>query len=126
MKMEDSTILVVEDDPVIAMLIRQRLEKMNYSVLATLATGEEAVNSALEHQPDLILMDIMLEGEMDGITAAEIINSHSEIPIVFLTSFSDEAVLGKAKTVHPAGYILKPFTDSTLRTTIEIALSNNA
>jgi CheY-like chemotaxis protein len=125
MTMERNTILIVEDDPVIAMLIRQRLEKMNYSVVETLATGEEAVGSVLEHQPDLILMDIMLASEMDGIAAAETIRKHTEIPIVFLTSFADNEVLEKAKTAHPAGYILKPFTDNDLRTTIEIALCNN-
>jgi CheY-like chemotaxis protein len=116
------TILVVEDDIIIATLLQNRLTKLGYSVADISATGEDAIQKAAELRPNLVLMDIRLKGEIDGIGAAEAIHETESIPVVYLTSHSDEDTLERAKKTQPAGYIIKPFTDDQLRTTIEIAL----
>jgi CheY-like chemotaxis protein len=120
--MTKGTILVVEDDIIIGSLITSRLEMLGYSVCGIVSTGEEAIARAADQMPDLVLMDIQLNGEVDGITATRIIHDQHPIPVVYLTSYSDEGTLERAKKTDPAGYIIKPFTDDALRTTIEIAL----
>jgi PAS domain S-box-containing protein len=115
-------ILVVEDESIVAMDIKHRLESMNYIVPAIISSGEEAVEKALKTYPDLILMDIVLKGEMDGIDAAEQIKNHLDIPIVYLTAYSDEKTLKRAKITGPFGYIIKPFEDRELHSAIEVAL----
>jgi CheY-like chemotaxis protein len=120
--MKKGNILVVEDDIIIGSLIKNRLEKLGYTVYGIVSTGEEAVTRVAEQMPDLVLMDIHLNGEMDGITATRIIHEQHTLPVVYLTSYSDEKTLERAKMTGPAGYIIKPFTDDVLRTTIEIAM----
>lgn len=118
-------ILVVEDERIIACDIKNCLEKFGYCVPDITAYGEKAVETAGTISPDLILMDIMLKGNKDGIQAAEEIMTRFNIPVIFLTAYSDECTLKKAKTAQPFGYILKPFEETQLITTIEIALNKH-
>jgi len=120
--MAKSRILVVEDEIIIAMDIQDDLENMGYQVIGTVSSGEEAIRYARELSPDLVLMDIVLEGKIDGITAAEEIRSRFNIPVVYLTAYSDNIILERAKLTEPFGYILKPFDDRELQTNIEMAL----
>lgn len=115
-------ILVVEDELIIAKGIERRLKALGYSVTDTVASGEEAVTSALDTLPDLVLMDICLQGKMDGVTAAERIRSTVDIPVVYLTAYADPDSLNRAKVTEPFGYIIKPFQDFTLKSSIEMAL----
>src|SRR3989337_1291461 len=115
-------ILVVEDESIVAEDIRKSLLNMGYSVPSIASSGEEAIKKASEHKPDLVLMDIMLEGEIDGIKAADIIRSSSDIPVIFQTAYSDDKILARAKITEPFGYIIKPFKERELRINIKIAL----
>ena len=114
-------ILVVEDERVVARDIEKRLKKLGYVVTLTVASGEEAIKKTAETRPDLVLMDIQLKGEMDGIEAAERIRTDFDIPVIYLTAFADEETLQRAKATEPFGYILKPFDERDLHTAIEIA-----
>lgn len=115
-------IMIVEDEKIIANDISYSLETLGYQVIAAVPYGEEAVPKALELCPDLILMDIRLKGEMDGISAAEQIQAHLDVPVIYLTAMTDEVTLQRAKVTEPFGYLLKPFDDQELRITVEIAL----
>jgi signal transduction histidine kinase/DNA-binding response OmpR family regulator len=119
-------ILVVEDEQIIAEDISYRLNSLGYNVIGSVCTGEDAVKISGEKKPDLILMDIVLKGEMDGIKAHEVIKEKYKIPVIFLTSFSDEVTFARAKHTQPFGYIIKPFEERELRSSIEIALYKNA
>lgn len=116
-------IIVVEDERIIACDIRNCLENHGYIVPAIAAYGEDAIAQTEAFSPDLILMDIMLKGSMSGVEAAQAISQKFPTPIVYLTAYSDEKTLSQAKISHPFGYILKPFEESQLLTTIEIALA---
>ncbi len=120
--MEKAHILVVEDEVIIASDIQLRLQTQGYVVAPIVTTGEDAVKKAGEDRPDLVLMDIFLPGKMDGIEAASTIRSRYDIPVIFLTSYADEAVLERAKITEPFGYLVKPVEDRELYITIEIAL----
>ena len=115
-------ILVVEDERVSAEDIKMSLQRLGYSVSGMAVSGEEAVRKAEEMRPDLVLMDIVLKGEMDGIEAASAISSRLDIPVVYLTAHADKKTLARAKITEPFGYILKPFDDKDLQTNIEMAL----
>ena len=115
-------ILIVEDERVVAMDIQNRLKDLGYFVCGSASSGEDAVKKTSELQPDLVLMDIVLKGDMDGIDAAGQIRERFNIPVVYLTAFSDEKTLQRARLTGPYGYILKPFEDSELRSNIEMAL----
>lgn len=115
-------ILVVEDEIIVAEDIAGRLKKLGYAVTATVASGEEALEKVAENRPDLVLMDIVLKGEMDGVTAAEKIRTRVDVPTVFLTAYADDKTLERAKLTNPFGYIIKPFQQNDLRVAIEIAL----
>jgi CheY-like chemotaxis protein len=119
-------ILIVEDDDIIANLISAMLEKRGYSVVGKIASGEEAIIKSAELEPDLILMDISLAGEMDGVTAAGFIFQLFQFPIVFLTGLCDDFLVERAKNAQPLGYILKPFTDRDLISNVELALYNHS
>ncbi len=119
--MESKRILIVEDENIIAEDIRNTLVKFNYKVPAIVSSGEKAIQKAEELNPDLILMDIMIEGNMNGIEAAKLIQSEFRIPIVFLTAYADEKILEQAAESSPFGYLIKPFEDRELRATIEMA-----
>ncbi|MEG3850229.1 response regulator [Microcoleus sp. herbarium19] len=115
-------ILVVEDEIIVAQDIAGRLKKLGYAVTATVASGEEALEKVAENRPDLVLMDIVLKGDMDGVTAAEKIRTRVDVPTVFLTAYADDKTLERAKLTNPFGYIIKPFQQNDLRVAIEIAL----
>lgn len=119
---DQATILIVEDNVIVAQDIRSRIEQLNYAVSACVTSGEAAVQSAMDHPPDLILMDIKLKGRMSGIDAYTAICDEIKVPVIYLTSYSDEDTLAKAKLTGPAGYIVKPFEDEDLKTGITIAL----
>ena len=120
--MRKKQILIVEDERIVAADIKMSVEKLGFEVAATANSGEEAIQKALELKPDLVLMDVVLEGRMDGIKAASIIRASCKIPIIYLTAYSDDKTLQRAKITEPFGYIIKPFQDRELHSIIEIAL----
>ena len=120
--MEKAQVLIVEDDAIIAMDIESQLKQLGYGVTAKVAYGEKVIEKVKENAPDLVLMDIILKGEMDGIEAAEEIHTQFDIPVIFLTAYADKNRLKRAKLANPYGYILKPFQDKDLEVTIEMAL----
>ncbi len=115
-------IMLVEDEVIVALDVRQRLEALGYIVVAHASSGEEAIMFASEIALDLILMDVRLRGKMDGIDAAAKIREHHDIPIIYLTAFADENTLSRAKLTEAYGYLIKPFEDRELRSSIEMAL----
>lgn len=115
-------VLVVEDESIVSKDIQNSLAKLGYSVVGSAATGEKAIELAGILNPDIILMDIMLKGEMNGIEAAEQIKNQFKIPVIFLTAYADNATLSKAKITEPYGYIIKPFKEIDLHTSIEMAI----
>ncbi|MDD5434920.1 MAG: response regulator [Nitrospira sp.] len=120
--MANERILIVEDEGIEALDLQHRLTSMGYTVPDIVFTGEEAVIKAGETHPDLILMDIMLQGEMDGVTAAGQIHARFDIPIIFLTAYADEGTLHRAKVTGPYGYLIKPFKEKELHISIDMAL----
>ena len=124
--MQRARMMVVEDETIVALDLESRLQLMGYKVVATATRGEDAIRKAAEHRPDLVLMDIILDGPMDGIQAAEVIRERLKTPVIFLTACADEPTLERAKVTEPFGYILKPFEDRELHGHIEIALYKHA
>lgn len=120
--MTTTKILIVEDESIVAIDIQDSLLNLGYDVPHIVDTGIEAIQMAKEFNPDLVLMDIHLKGEMDGIEASEHIYRELNIPIIFLTANTDEATYARAKLTGPFGYLLKPFRQEELHTTIGIAL----
>lgn len=120
--MDKPKIMVVEDEFIIASEIQKALEKNGYDVVAVESSGEAAIKNVAKVKPELILMDIMLNSEMDGIKTAMHIHSKSNIPIVYLSSYSNKEILEDAKLTEPYGYLVKPFNENELRTTIEMSL----
>ena len=120
--MAKTNILVVEDESIVSKDIQHSLKKLGYNVLGSSSTGEKAIELALELKPDLVLMDIMLKGKLTGIDAAEEIRNSLKIPVIFLTAYADDATLEKAKVTEPYGYIIKPFKEIDIHTSIEMAL----
>ncbi len=120
--MSKLNVLIVEDESIVAKDIQHSLKKLGYNVLGICSTGEEAIKLAEELTPDLVLMDIMLKGEMNGIEAATAIREANHIPVIFLTAYADENTLSKAKVSEPFGYIIKPFKEIDLHTAIEMAV----
>jgi PAS domain S-box-containing protein len=120
--MTKNTILVVEDERIVAEDIRSSLNRLGYKVSAIASTGEEAIRKAAEMSPDLVLMDIMLQGNLDGVEAAAHIRSYFNIPIVYLTAYADNSTLQRAKQTEPFGYLLKPIEVRELHSAIETAL----
>ncbi len=120
--LEKKRVLIVEDEKIIAIDIETCLLNLGYSVVGSAQTGKDAIAKALELKPDLILMDIMLKGDIDGTEAAAAIRKEIDVPIIFLTAYADEATVKKASITEAFGYILKPFNERELHTTISIAL----
>jgi PAS domain S-box-containing protein len=116
------SVLIVEDEVIVAQNLASKLEKLGYTVTGTAINGHEAVAMALAHRPQLILMDIKLQGELDGIATVEKIKKHLDIPVIYLTAHSDPNTLSRAKISKPYGYVLKPFDERDLVTQIELAL----
>ncbi len=115
-------ILIVEDESIVAFDLSSRLEAMGFKVIGIASNGVTAIEIAKKELPDMVLMDIMLGGEIDGIETAKKINESNFIPVIYLTAYSDPGTLERAKLSEPFGYILKPFEEQELRSTIEMAL----
>jgi len=115
-------IMVVEDESIVSKDIQISLKKLGYNICGASASGEDAIEKAEECKPDLILMDIMLKGKLNGIETAHIIKENMDVPIIYLTAYADESTLNKAKITEPYGYIIKPFEEIDLQTSIEMAL----
>ncbi|MFA4824592.1 MAG: response regulator [Methanoregula sp.] len=120
--MSGEKILIVEDDDIIAKVADWRLKNLGYTVCGRATYAGEALELVAKHKPDLVLMDINIQGNIDGIETAMMIKKGSNIPIVYVTSHSDGATLERAKATKPDGFIIKPFDDNDLRVAIELAL----
>ncbi|MEI7856567.1 MAG: response regulator [Methanomicrobiales archaeon] len=120
--MAEKKILIVEDNEIVALETSERLKRLGYIVTGIAATGADAVALARSTQPDLILMDINLKGPMDGITAAEQIGAFLEVPVIYLTAYSDDATLQRAMKTKPVAHLIKPFKERELYSNIEMAL----
>ncbi|MBC7472774.1 MAG: EAL domain-containing protein [Candidatus Sericytochromatia bacterium] len=120
--MDKINILIVEDENIVAKDIEFNLNNLGYNCIGNVSSGQKAIDKAIESKPDLVLMDIMLKGDMDGIKAAEIIREKLNIPIIFITAYFDKKLIEKAKITEPYAYMLKPFSQRELHTNIEIAL----
>ncbi|MEN8264797.1 MAG: diguanylate cyclase [Nitrospirota bacterium] len=120
--MQKNRIMVVEDEGIIAMNLKSSLESMGYVVTSTEFSGEEAVRNTARDRPDLVLMDIVLSGEMDGIEAAGKIHSDFNTPVIYITAHSDEGLMKRIKKTEPFGYIVKPFEERELAITVETAI----
>ncbi len=120
------TILIVEDEAAAAMHLRKFLEGEGYRIVGQAFTGAQAVEKARSLRPELILMDIVLQGEMNGIEASEIVTSEMNTPILFISAYSDESFVKKAASLHPYGYILKPFQENQIKVAIEVAFKKIA
>ena len=120
--MDNIKILIVEDESIIAMELKDRLNELGYTVLAVVSTGEDAIQEVADNLPDLVLMDIMLRGDMDGIEAAAEIESRFDLPVIYLTANTDPTTIERAKITGPYGYLVKPFEEETFKITIEMAL----
>lgn len=123
--MRKERVLVVEDENIVAMDIERGLKRLGYEVPAVVSSGEEAINCSEKFQPDLILMDIQIKGDLDGIETSRIVWQKFRIPVIFLTAYADEKTLERAKLTEPFGYILKPFEENELHTAIEVALKKH-
>lgn len=120
--MKRPKIMIVEDEWIIANDIKNCLVELGYMVTSIVATGEAAIKQAGQDSPDLILMDIMLKGEMNGIEAAKEINNRYDIPIIYLTAYDNQYLVEQAKQTRNSGYLLKPFKDRELHIAIDLAL----
>lgn len=120
--MTKTNVLVVEDESIVSKDIQHSLKKLGYNVVGAASTGERAFELAAAEKPDIILMDIMLKGNINGIETAERVKSELNIPVIYLTAYADEVTLAKAKVTEPYGYIIKPFKEVDLHTSIEMAL----
>jgi len=120
--MENSNILIVEDEYIVAQDIKDTLESGGYSVVGISETGEEAIRETAKHYPDMVLMDLKLKGEFDGIETAKKIKTLTDIPVIYVTAYADRKTLERAKTTEPYGYIVKPYNDREIITTVEMAL----
>ncbi|MCT7948805.1 ATP-binding protein [Ancylothrix sp. C2] len=121
--MKPVKILIVEDESIVAMDIADKLERLGYEVSGCVDSGELAIETVAQTQPDLVLMDIVLQGDLDGIQTADHIKNNFQIPVVYLTAYADKNTLQRAKLTEPYGYLLKPFKEAELNATIEMALS---
>jgi PAS domain S-box-containing protein len=124
--MAQPQILVVEDNPIVAGMIRRFLTKSDYGIAGIVTTGEQAVEMAGQSMPDLALMDVQLAGKMDGIAAARLIGEKFHIPAIYLTGSSDAETIARAASTEAYGYLLKPVQERDLIKTVEAALSKHA
>src|SRR3954471_23434733 len=120
--MQPAKVFVVEDERVVAMHLRQQLSRLGYQVPAMATSGSDALNKIVKLLPDVVLMDIHIEGDIDGIETASRIPPELQIPVIYLTAYSKEATLERARMTKPYGYLLKPFSERELHATIQMAL----
>lgn len=114
-------ILIAENERITAIDIKNSLHRIGYEVIEIVSSGEEVIRKVKEEKPDLILMDINLDGAFDGIETAEIISSKHDIPVIYLTAYSDREALQRAKITEPYGYLVKPFDSREIEIAIEMA-----
>jgi CheY-like chemotaxis protein len=117
--------VIVEDEAITSLYIKSMLEKHNYQVTGTVATGADAVNNITENTPDLVLMDILLDGDLDGIDAARQILEHCDVPIIYLTANADPTTIKRANDTHHYGYLLKPIDHIQLDSIISTAIKRH-
>lgn len=120
--MRGASVLIVEDDDILARVEDWRLKSLGYIVSGRAASGAEAMESVMSRKPDVVLMDINIRGTMDGIETAQMIKKGYNIPVVYMSSHPDDATVERAKATKPEGFIVKPFHDTDLRIAIELAL----
>lgn len=124
--MDKHKILIVEDESIVALNLQQRLTRLGYNVVGRAASGADAIRKAVDMQPDLVLMDIHIEGPMDGIDTAEKLLKEHRIRVVYLTAYSEESTLERARQTLPYGYLIKPFTERELHSTLQMSLERRA
>ena len=117
--------MIVEDENIVAEDLKQRLESMGYNIVGIASNGKDAIKKCKDTNPDLILMDIILKGNIDGIKTAQNIIKHHNIPHIYLTGNYDKKIMKKAKTTQPSSYITKPFDDSEIQNAIQMAFIKN-
>src|SRR4051795_5624863 len=115
-------VVIVEDERIVAFHIKRQLTRLGYEVVSVAASGAHAVQQVTDHRPDLVLMDIHIEGAIDGIETAKLIPAELQIPVIYLTAYSDDDTLARARATTPYGYLLKPFTERELHATIQMVL----
>ena len=120
--MGEVQVLIIEDEAIVSMDLRYKLEALGYSVIAEISSGEKAVDAVSELRPDMVLMDISLSGEMDGIDAAAQIRDQFGVPVVYITAYVGGDTLERAELTEPSGYLLKPFDDAELQAVVEMAI----
>jgi len=120
--MKMNKVIVVEDERIVALHMKQQLLKLGYDVVAVAATGEKALKAIAELHPDIVLMDIHIEGDMDGIEVASRIGGSQGTPVIYLSAYSEESTLERARATKPYGYLVKPFSERELHATIQMAL----
>ena len=120
--MPQTKIMVVEDERIVALNLKQRLVKMGYEVTAVVTSGEKALAAVAANRPDIVLMDIHIDGDMDGIETAAALPPDLHLPVVYLTAYSEEATLERARATKPYGYLLKPFSERELHATMQMVL----
>ena len=125
MERERKRILLVEDEVIVAMTIEDSLLNMGYEVIGTVDNGLSAIEMTEREKPDLILMDIRINGDMDGIEAVEEIKKKADIPVIFLTAHSDEATISRVLKTNPYGFLVKPFREKELYANIETAINRH-
>jgi len=124
--MEQIKLLIVEDDPIIAADLERSMKKMGYQVMEAVDSGEEALDLIKQEAPDLVLMDIQLEGDLDGVDTAHMISRIAPIPIIYLTSNTDERTFNRAKLTQPHGFLSKPFRLTDIKHSIDLAFMDQA
>lgn len=119
-------IMIVEDETIVALDLSMRLQKEGYEVIGIASNSDDAIELFTEHKPDLVLMDINIKGKKDGIETARELKKIQEVPLIFLTAFSQNEYVARAKAVNPSAYLVKPFNNDSLHTSIQIAIHNFA
>jgi CheY-like chemotaxis protein len=120
-----ATILIVEDEPIVAMQIQESLESMGYSVPSVVDSGDEVLSAVMTHKPDLVLMDIKLRSFIDGVDAAKRIKLVCDVPVIYLTAYPSKGSQDRAMSTDPAAYLIKPIGDRALKEAVEKALAGN-
>lgn len=124
--MQPIRVLVVEDERIVALHLKQQLTKLGYAVVAVVASGEQALRFLRQTHPDVVLMDINIEGDIDGIQTAAMISAEDFTPVIYLTAYSEEATLQRAAATNAYGYLLKPFSERELHATLQLAIAHSA
>nr|WP_294518570.1 hybrid sensor histidine kinase/response regulator [uncultured Rhodopila sp.] len=124
--MDASRVVLVEDERIVALNLRRQLAKLGYTVAAVAASGEDALRQIDAHRPDVVLMDIRLEGPLDGIETTARIAPELMVPVIYLTAHAEDVTLERARATKPSGYLVKPFSERELHATIQMALARRA